>query len=63
MAGHLSYDHTIENQLKKSISIIEIEFSKIFSDSEPDIGALENNYIQFIQNQKLAVNEYLKKYD
>lgn len=63
MAGHLSYDHTIENQLKKSVSIIEIEFSKIFSDSEPDIRALENNYIQFIQNQKLAVNEYLKKYN
>jgi len=63
MTGHLSYDHTIENQLKKSTSIIEIEFSKIFSDSEPDIKALENNYIQFIKNQKLAVNEYLKKYD
>jgi len=61
--GHLSYDYTIENQLKKSISIIEIEFSKIFSDSEPDIKALEQNYIQFIQNQKLAVNEYLKKYE
>jgi len=63
MTGHLFYDHTIENQLKKSTSIIEIEFSKIFSDSEPDIKALENNYIQFIQNQKLAVNEYLKKYE
>jgi len=61
--GHLSYDYTIENQLKKSTSIIEIEFSKIFSDSEPDIRALENNYIQFIQNQKLAINEYLKKYE
>ncbi|MBA7515834.1 V-type proton ATPase subunit E [subsurface metagenome] len=63
MTGHLSYDYTIKNQLKKSTSIIEIEFSKIFSDSEPDIKALENNYIQFIKNQKLAVNEYLKKYE
>ena len=63
MTGHLSYDYTIENQLKKITPIIEIEFSKIFSDSEPDIRALENNYIEFIQNQKLAVNEYLKKYD
>ena len=61
--GNLSYDYTIENQLKKSIPIIEIEFSKIFSDSEPEVEALENNYIQFIQNQKLAVNEYLKKYE
>jgi vacuolar-type H+-ATPase subunit E/Vma4 len=63
MTGHLSYDYTIENQLKKSTSSIEIEFSKIFSDSEHDIRALENNYIQFIKNQKLAVNEYLKKYE
>ena len=63
ISGNLTYDYTIENQLKKSTSIIEIEFSKIFSDSEPDIRAIENNYIQFIQNQKLAVNEYLKNYE
>ncbi len=63
LTGHLSYDYTIENQLKKSTSVIEIEFSKIFSNSEPDIKALENNYIEFIQNQKLVVNEYLKKYE
>lgn len=63
LTGHLSYDYTIENQLKKSTSVIEIEFSKIFSNSEPDIKALENNYIEFIQNQKLTVNEYLKKYE
>ena len=63
LTGQLSYDHTIENQLKKSTSIIEIEFSKIFSDSESDIKALENNYIEFIQNQKLAVNGYLKRYE
>lgn len=61
--GNISYNFTIENQLKKQTSIIEIEFSKIFSDSESDIKDLENNYVQFIQNQKLAVDDYLKDYE
>jgi vacuolar-type H+-ATPase subunit E/Vma4 len=63
MTGQLFYDYTIENQLMKSTPVIEIEFSKIFVDSEPDIRTLENNYLQFIQNQKNAINEYLKKYE
>jgi len=62
-AGNISYNYTIENQLKKHISNIEIEFSKIFSDFEPDVKNLENNYIQFIQNQKFAVDDYLKDYE
>ena len=62
-AGNISYNYTIENQLKKHISIIEIEFSKIFSDFELDVKNLENNYIQFIQNQKFAVDDYLKDYE
>ncbi|HUW91260.1 MAG TPA: hypothetical protein VMV43_12175 [Candidatus Nanopelagicaceae bacterium] len=61
--GNISYNYTIEDQLKKHISIIEIEFSKIFSDFEADVQNLENNYIQFIQNQKLAVDDYLKNYE
>lgn len=63
LSGNISYNYTIENQLKKNTSIIEIEFSKIFSDSESDIKKLENNYVQFIQNQKLAVDNYLKDYE
>jgi len=63
LASKISYNYTIENQLKKKTSIIEIEFSKIFSNSESDIKDLENNYVQFIQNQKLAVDEYLKDYE
>jgi len=63
LESNISYNYTIENQLKKKTSIIEIEFSKIFSDSELDIKNLENNYVQFIQNQKLAVDDYLKDYE
>jgi len=63
LESKISYNYTIENQLKKKTSIIEIEFSKIFSDSESDIKDLENNYVQFIQNQKLVVNDYLKDYE
>ena len=63
LSGNISYNYTIENQLKKHTSIIEIEFSKIFSDSESDIKKLENDYLQFIQNQKLAVDNYLKDYE
>jgi vacuolar-type H+-ATPase subunit E/Vma4 len=61
--GNISYNYTIENQIKKKTSIIEIEFSRIFQDSESDINTLENDYVQFIQNQKLAVDEYLKDYE
>jgi vacuolar-type H+-ATPase subunit E/Vma4 len=61
--GNISYNYTIENQIKKKLSIIEIEFSKIFQDSEPDIKVLENDYVQFIENQKLAFDEYLKDYE
>jgi vacuolar-type H+-ATPase subunit E/Vma4 len=61
--GNISYNYTIENQLKKNTSIIEIEFSKIFLDSESDIKTLENVYAQFIQSQKLAVDDYLKDYE
>jgi vacuolar-type H+-ATPase subunit E/Vma4 len=61
--SNITYNYTIENQLKKNSSIIEIEFSKIFSDSESDIKTLENDYAQFIQNQKLTVDEYLKDYE
>ncbi len=63
LSENISYNYTIENQLKKNTSIIEIEFSKIFSDSESDIKKLENNYVQFIQNLKLAVGNYLKDYE
>jgi len=63
LAGNISYNGTIENQLKKNTSIIEIEFSKIFSESETDIKQVENIYLKFIQNQRQAINEYLQNYE
>lgn len=62
-AGNISYNYTIENQLKRHITIIEITFSKIFSDFEEDVKNLENTHIQFIRNQKFAINDYLKDYE
>ncbi|MFX0076778.1 MAG: V-type ATP synthase subunit E [Candidatus Hermodarchaeota archaeon] len=61
--GNISYNYTIENQLKRNITSMEIRFSKIFSDFEADMKNLENKYIRFIQNQKLAIDEYLKDYE
>ena len=60
---NISYNDTIENQLKKNTSIIEIEFSKTFSESETDIKQLENFYIKFIQNQRQLINQYLQDYE
>ena len=62
-AVNISYNDTIENQLKKNTSIIEIEFSKIFSESETDIKQLENFYIKFIQNRRQSINQYLQDYE
>ncbi|MBY9020047.1 MAG: hypothetical protein KGD67_03245 [Candidatus Lokiarchaeota archaeon] len=63
LAGNISYNYTLENQLKKSASIIEIEFSKIFSESETDTKQLENNYLKIIQNQRQLAEEYLQNYE
>lgn len=62
-AVNISYNDTIENQLKKNTSIIEIEFSKTFSESETDIKQLENFYLKFIQNQRQLINNYLQDYE
>ncbi|MBY8980574.1 MAG: hypothetical protein KGD72_09300 [Candidatus Lokiarchaeota archaeon] len=62
-AINISYNDTVENQLKKNTSIIEIEFSKIFSESETDIKQLENFYLKFIQNQRQVIEEYLQNYE
>jgi vacuolar-type H+-ATPase subunit E/Vma4 len=63
LSGKINYNYTIENQIRKHTSIIEIEFSKIFAETESDIKKLENQYVQFIQNQKLALDDYLKDYE
>ncbi|MFX0002033.1 MAG: hypothetical protein ACFE9C_01200 [Candidatus Hodarchaeota archaeon] len=59
--GLLSYDYTIDNLINKNSSFIQKEMSKIVDDSE--VKELENDFNNFIQNQKSKINEYLKKYD
>jgi vacuolar-type H+-ATPase subunit E/Vma4 len=55
------YDYSIDNLINKNSSLIEIEFSKFFSESE--IKRLEKNFEQFIQKKKIEIEELLKEYD
>jgi vacuolar-type H+-ATPase subunit E/Vma4 len=63
LTENISYDYTIENQIKKKTSTIEIEFSKIFSESETDIKQLENNYLKIIQDQRNLIDVDLQNYE
>ncbi|MFX1380636.1 MAG: V-type ATP synthase subunit E family protein [Promethearchaeota archaeon] len=60
---NISYDFSITSLINKKRSLIEIEFSKIFSDIYLEINEIIQNYEKFIQNQKLAIRDYLKNYD
>ncbi|MFW9971675.1 MAG: V-type ATP synthase subunit E family protein [Candidatus Odinarchaeota archaeon] len=60
---NISYDFSISSLINKKRSLIEIEFSKIFSDIYLEINEIILNYEKFIQNQKLAIKDYLKNYD
>ncbi len=59
--GRLNYDYSISNLIDKNSTYIEMEFSKIVSDSE--IKEIEHKFEDFIRNQKLRITEYLKEYD
>jgi vacuolar-type H+-ATPase subunit E/Vma4 len=61
VSGLISYDYTIDNLINRKSSFIQKEISKIVDDSE--IKEIENQFNNFIQNQKSKVNEYIKKYD
>jgi len=54
----ISYDYTIENLLKKNTSLVEIELSKILSESGVDIRKTEQDYELLIQEQKSVINKY-----
>ncbi|MGB5910119.1 MAG: V-type ATP synthase subunit E family protein [Promethearchaeia archaeon] len=58
---NIIYDYTIDNFLMKNSTIIEKEFSIVFSESE--IKNLQSSYEIFIQNKKLATKGYIKDYD
>lgn len=60
---NISYDFSITSLINKKRSLIEIEFSKLFSNIYLEINQIIQNYEKYIQNQKLAIKEYLKNYD
>ncbi|MFX1364039.1 MAG: hypothetical protein ACFE9Y_03855 [Promethearchaeota archaeon] len=60
---NISYDFSIVNLINKKKSSIEIKFSKIFSDTYLELNEIIENYEKFIQDQKLAIKEYLQDYD
>ena len=55
------FNYSIENILEKNSILIQKQFSNIFEDSEIEEG--EKKFINFIQKQKLGLEEYLKRYD
>jgi vacuolar-type H+-ATPase subunit E/Vma4 len=59
--GVISYDYTIDNLLNKNAPLIQMEFSKVISDSE--IMKIEKNFEKYIQEKKQGIGEYLKEYD
>ncbi|MFX1344771.1 MAG: V-type ATP synthase subunit E family protein [Promethearchaeota archaeon] len=60
---NISYDFSITSLINKKRSLIEIEFSKVFSDIYLEINEIVQNYEKFIQNQKLSIKEHLKNYE
>ncbi len=61
VGGLISYDYTIDNLIDIKSSFIQMEISKIVNDSE--IKQIEDNFSNFIQNQKTKITEYLEQYD
>lgn len=59
--GKINYDYSISNLIDKNSIYIEIEFSKNVSDS--NIKEIEEQFEDFIQNQKLRIERHLKEYD
>jgi len=59
--GNINYDYSIDNLISKNSTFNQMEFSKIVSDLE--IIGIERKFENFIQNQKLGIEEYLKEYD
>ncbi len=55
------YDFSIDNIINKNLTFIQKELSKIISESE--IKEIEQEFERFIQEQKLGIEAYLRKYD
>lgn len=55
------YNYTIENLIDKNKFLIQQEFAKFIDETE--IKNIQKKFEVFVQNQKLAIEEHLKKYD
>ncbi|MFW9897962.1 MAG: hypothetical protein ACFFDO_01710 [Candidatus Thorarchaeota archaeon] len=55
------FDYSIDNIIEKNSILIQKEILNAFDDSE--IEDVEQKFINFIQKQKLGLEEYLKRYD
>ncbi|MGV9170979.1 MAG: F0F1 ATP synthase subunit delta [Promethearchaeia archaeon] len=58
---NLTYDFTMDTAIKRSNNYVETQFSQLFCDAE--IKRLENEFIDFINNQRSNIQGYLEKYD
>lgn len=58
---NLTYDFTLSTAIKRNNKYIEKKFSKIFCDAE--VKRLEDEFIDFIKNQRNNIRGYLEEYD
>jgi vacuolar-type H+-ATPase subunit E/Vma4 len=59
--GKISYNYTLKNIINKNSTLIQVEISKIVDDSS--IREIEKNFEEFIENQKLKIEQFLRNYD
>lgn len=59
--SNMVYDYTLDNLIKKNQTLLQVEFSKVISETK--LSNLEKEFEDYIHNQKKAITEYLKQYD
>ena len=59
--GQISYDYSLDYLIDKNSLLIQKELLNIILNKE--IKELEQKYVDFIENKKLQIEEYLKSYD
>lgn len=61
IGGVISYDYTIDIIIDKISPFIQMEISKIVTDTK--IKEIENDFEKFVKKQKQKITEHLRKYD
>jgi len=61
IGGVISYDYTIDIIIDKISPFIQMEISKIVTDTK--IKEIENDFEKFVKEQKQKITEHLRKYD